>query len=70
MSQTMADQATNPFDDEDGNYTVLANAAGEHSLWPAGIPVPGGWRVVHGTDRRAACLAYVNQAWPDLGTRV
>lgn len=70
MSQTMAGQATNPFDDEDGNYTVLANAAGEHSLWPAGIPAPGGWRVVHGPARRAACLEFVNEAWQNLGAHV
>lgn len=67
MSQTMAAQATNPFDDEDGNFTVLVNAAGEHSLWPAGISTPGGWRVVHGPARRAACLEYVNEAWRNLG---
>ncbi|MEV6648027.1 MbtH family protein [Amycolatopsis sp. NPDC051371] len=66
MSQTMAGQATNPFDDEDGNYKVLVNAAGEHSLWPAGIPTPGGWETAHGPSRRATCLEYVSEAWPHL----
>lgn len=67
MTQSMANKATNPFDDEDGNFTVLVNAAGEHSLWPASTPVPSGWTVAHGPSRRGACLDYVNEAWRDLG---
>lgn len=58
---------TNPFDDPDGNYAVLVNAAREHSLWPAGIPAPPGWSTAFGPGGRAACLAYVNGAWPGLG---
>jgi MbtH protein len=57
---------TNPFDDPDRNYAVLVNAAGQHSLWPAGIPVPAGWRVGYGPTSRSACLEHVNRAWLDL----
>jgi MbtH protein len=57
---------TNPFDDPDRNYTVLVNAAGQHSLWPASVPVPAGWTLTHGPSDRAACLDYVNATWRDL----
>ena len=39
--------ATNPFEDDDANYFVLINDEEQHSLWPASLPVPAGWRVVH-----------------------
>ncbi|MBB5872724.1 MbtH protein [Allocatelliglobosispora scoriae] len=56
----------NPFDNEDGLFTVLVNAENQHSLWPVGIAVPAGWTVVHETDTRAACLEYVEAHWTDL----
>jgi MbtH protein len=52
---------SNPFEDADGRYVVLANADTEHCLWPAFAEVPGGWRIVHPADTRAAGLAYVEQ---------
>jgi MbtH protein len=57
---------TNPFDDEDGTYLVLVNDEGQHSLWPDSLPVPGGWRPVHGPAGRAACLEYVERTWTDM----
>ncbi|MEY9862101.1 MbtH protein [Catenulispora sp. GAS73] len=56
----------NPFEHEDGRYLVLVNDEDQHSLWPAGIAAPDGWRVVHGPERRAACLAYVQARWSDI----
>nr|WP_306661470.1 MbtH family protein [Mangrovihabitans endophyticus] len=56
----------NPFEDEVGNYLVLANSQEQYSLWPARLPVPDGWRTVHGVDTRAACLAYVEEVWTDM----
>ena len=56
---------TNPFDDPDGNVTVLVNSAHQHSLWPASIPVPEGWTTAFGPGGRGACLDYVNSAWRD-----
>ncbi|MEK8173316.1 MbtH family protein [Streptomyces sp. M19] len=50
----------NPFDDPDGRFLVLANAAGDRSLWPVAVEVPAGWDVVFGEDGRAACLAHVD----------
>jgi MbtH protein len=60
---------TNPFDDPDGNYTVLANAEGQHCLWPSSVDTPAGWNVVHGPASRRTCLDYVNVSWTDLRPR-
>jgi MbtH protein len=57
---------TNPFDDDDGRYTVLANAEGQHCLWPSFASAPDGWTVVHEDDTRDRCLAYVEEHWTDM----
>jgi uncharacterized protein YbdZ (MbtH family) len=57
---------TNPFEDENGTYLVLVNDENQHSLWPADIDVPAGWRTAAGPDSRAGCLAYVQANWTDL----
>ena len=57
---------SNPFEDEDGVYLVLANEENQHSLWPAAIAVPAGWNVAHGEDTRANALEYIEQHWTDL----
>ncbi|TDB82548.1 MbtH family protein [Micromonospora sp. KC721] len=58
--------ATNPFEDDDARYLVLANVENQHSLWPAFAAVPAGWSVVHGEDSRQGCLEYVQTHWTDL----
>ncbi|MFD0413471.1 MbtH family protein [Streptomyces sp. NPDC127108] len=58
--------STNPFDDENGTFFVLANDDEQHSLWPQFAEVPLGWRVVFGAADRAACLAYIEEHWTDL----
>lgn len=58
--------STHPFEDDDRAYLVLVNAENQHSLWPADIAVPDGWRTVHGAAPRAACLDYVEQHWRDI----
>jgi MbtH protein len=60
---------TNPFDDADGRFFVLVNDENQHSLWPAFIEVPAGWRVVHGEADRASCLAYIEENWTDMRPR-
>lgn len=56
----------NPFENEEGQYLVLANDEEQHSLWPAQIAVPAGWRTVHGVDSRAACLDHIERSWTDM----
>ncbi|MFI9382021.1 MbtH family protein [Kutzneria sp. NPDC052558] len=57
---------TNPFDDQDGRFLVLANNEGQHCLWPIFAEVPVGWSVVHGEDSRQGSLDYVEQHWTDM----
>lgn len=52
---------TKPFEDPDGSYLVLVNGEGEHSLWPAFLDVPAGWRIAHGAAGYQASLAYVEE---------
>lgn len=58
--------ATNPFEDENGVYHVLVNDEGQHSIWPAFVPVPDGWNIVHKSDTRAACVDFVEKNWTDM----
>lgn len=60
---------TNPFDVQDGTFSVLVNEEGQHSLWPDFADVPAGWTVVHGPADRDACVEYVNTHWTDLRPR-
>jgi uncharacterized protein YbdZ (MbtH family) len=60
---------TNPFDAQDGTYSVLVNDEGQHSLWPDFADVPAGWSVAHGPAARDACVEYVNAHWTDLRPR-
>ncbi|KAF1061501.1 protein mbtH [Variovorax paradoxus] len=57
---------TNPFDDKNASFQVLVNDEGQHSLWPAFIAVPAGWRVALPTTDRAACSAYIEANWQDM----
>ncbi|MFG1695501.1 MbtH family protein [Nonomuraea sp. NPDC049309] len=57
---------TNPFEDENGSYLVLVNDENQHSLWPADIDVPAGWRTAFGPAARAACLEHIETHWTDM----
>lgn len=56
----------NPFDDENGNFRVLINDDGQHSLWPSVADIPVGWTPVHGPDSRQSCADYVSEHWTDM----
>ena len=58
--------ATNPFEDEDAQYFVLANDEGQHSLWPVFADVPEGWEVIFGEDGRQECLDFIEKNWTDM----
>jgi len=59
----------NPFDDPEGTFVVLVNDEEQHSLWPAKLAVPAGWRVVHEEAGRQECLDYVETNWTDIRPR-
>ena len=56
----------NPFDDDEGQFFVLKNQEGQHSLWPTFAEVPDGWHIVHEEDSREACLKYIETHWTDM----
>ncbi|MBO4258603.1 MbtH family protein [Streptomyces griseorubiginosus] len=58
--------SSNPFEDPEGTYLVLVNDEGQHSLWPAFVEVPAGWRTVLGETTRDAALEYVDTHWTDM----
>jgi MbtH protein len=58
--------ATNPFDDEDGEFVALVNDEEQYSLWPTFASVPDGWTVVHGPAARVDVLAFIESTWTDL----
>ncbi len=46
----------NPFENDAGVYRVLINGEGQHSLWPAFIVVPAGWKVAKNPQvEQSAC---------------
>ncbi len=53
-------------DDQNGTYVIVVNSENQHSLWPSFAEVPKSWRIVHGPDKRQACLDYVKAHWTDM----
>jgi MbtH protein len=62
----MTERPTNPFEDPDARYLVLVNGENQHSLWPASLTVPDGWRSAFGAADRAQCMEYVETHWLDI----
>ncbi len=57
---------TNPFDDEDGEFIVLVNDEGQHSLWPTHLETPGGWRETGPRGARQLCMDWIDANWTDM----
>ena len=52
--------------DGDGQrWQAVINGAGQYSIWPAGRPLPPGWRPDGADGTRAQCLAGITGIWPD-----
>jgi MbtH protein len=51
----------NPFEDENGEYTVLANAQMQYSLWPGFLEVPVGWAAIGTRGKRRNCLDWIDR---------
>ena len=60
---------TNPFDDPNGNFKILVNGEGQHSLWPTFREVPAGWDEVGPTGDKTTCLAWIEENWTDMRPR-
>lgn len=57
---------TNPFDDEKGEFLILVNDEGQHSLWPVQFDLPAGWRTIGPRGERQMCLAWIDENWTDM----
>lgn len=60
---------TNPFEIENGQFLVLINDEGQHSLWPDFVEIPAGWTSTFGPAARQSCLDYVETHWTDMRPR-
>jgi MbtH protein len=60
---------SNPFDDPDGQFFVLVNEEGQHSLWPDFASVPAGWTAAFGAAEREARINHVNTNSTDMRPR-
>lgn len=58
-----------PFDNEDGDYIVLVNHEGQHSIWPTHISTPDGWVHLFGPEKKTECLTYIEKNWTDMRPR-
>lgn len=56
----------NPFEDENGEYLVLVNEEGQHSLWPTFREIPAGWVAVGPRGKRKECLDWIEDNWTDM----
>lgn len=46
-------------------YAVVADEADRYSVWPAGRPLPPGWRDAGTRGTREACLAHLRREHAD-----
>ncbi|MBH0246761.1 MbtH family protein, partial [Streptomyces cavourensis] len=47
----------------DGEFLVLTNDEGQHSLWPLFAAVPAGWSTAHGPCARQEALDWIGAHW-------
>jgi MbtH protein len=55
--------------DETGDpttYKVVFNHEEQYSIWPAGSPVPLGWREEGMTGDKSECLEHIASVWVDM----
>jgi len=54
------------FENDEAVFKVLVNHEEQYSLWPADLPVPGGWTETGQKGSKADCDDYVNRVWTDM----
>lgn len=59
-------QISNPFDDAQGQFSILQNAHHHYSLWPQHCALPEGWQVVCQPQSAQACNAWLAERWTTL----
>jgi MbtH protein len=53
-------------DESEEIYEVVANDEAQYSIWPAGRPLPPGWRSIGKPGPKKQCLAYISEVWTDM----
>lgn len=54
------------FDSSEARFKVLINDEEQYSLWPADLPVPGGWTETGVCASKEECDAYLEETWTDM----
>lgn len=54
------------FENEEAVFKVLVNHEEQYSLWPADLPVPGGWTETGQKGPKAECDEYIERVWTDM----
>jgi uncharacterized protein YbdZ (MbtH family) len=57
---------SNPFDDPQGQFLILANDLMQYSLWPSHCALPVGWHAVTGPQSQQQCYQWLDSHWQDL----
>jgi MbtH protein len=57
------------IDNVEAVFKVLVNHEDHYSLWPADLPVPGGWADTGQQGRKAECDEFVSRVWTDARPR-
>jgi MbtH protein len=52
-------------DDDNVECSVVANNAGQYSIWPPDRALPTGWRQTGFRGTRSQCLTHIEQVWTD-----
>ncbi|ROT31561.1 MbtH family NRPS accessory protein [Micromonospora sp. HM5-17] len=50
----------------EARFTVVVNREEQYALWPADLPVPGGWSEAGFRGTLPECEAYLEETWTDL----
>jgi MbtH protein len=53
-------------DAEDEVFQVVLNDEEQYSIWPADLPLPGGWRPDGTQGTKQECLDHIDQVWTDM----
>ncbi|GAA2003254.1 MbtH family protein [Catenulispora subtropica] len=56
-------------DSGERRFHVVLNDEEQYSIWPAGRPVPAGWRAEGTTGTEDECITHIERVWVDMRPR-
>lgn len=65
----MPDDLIDDLSIDGDRFSVVVNAEGVHSIWPAGQPVPDGWTRTGHIGELQSCMDYVDAHWTAMQPR-